>query len=51
LPKRLLKDAAKTGPAKGNVNELHKMLPHYYEIRGWTPDGVPTSDTLNRLSV
>jgi aldehyde:ferredoxin oxidoreductase len=51
LPKRLLKDAAKTGPAKGKVNELHKMLPHYYEIRGWTPDGVPTSDTLNRLSV
>jgi aldehyde:ferredoxin oxidoreductase len=51
LPKRLLKDAAKTGPAKGKVNELHKMLPHYYEIRGWTPDGVPTTDTLNRLSV
>jgi len=51
LPKRLLKDAAKTGPAKGKVNELHKMLPHYYEIRGWTPDGVPTSETLNRLSV
>lgn len=51
LPKRLLKDAAKTGPAKGKVNELHKMLPHYYAIRGWTPDGVPTDDTLNRLSV
>jgi len=51
LPKRLLKDAAKTGPAKGKVNELHKMLPHYYEIRGWTPDGVPTDETLNRLSV
>lgn len=51
LPKRLLKDAAKTGPAKGKVNELHKMLPHYYAIRGWTPDGVPTADTLNRLSV
>jgi len=50
LPKRLLKDAAKTGPAKGKVNELHKMLPHYYEIRGWTPDGVPTDETLNRLS-
>ena len=51
LPKRLLKDAAKTGPAKGKVNELHKMLPHYYEIRGWTAEGVPTSDTLSRLGV
>ena len=49
LPKRLLKDAAKTGPAKGKVNELHKMLPHYYEIRGWTAEGVPTADTIERL--
>jgi len=51
LPKRLLKDAAKTGPAKGKVNELHKMLPHYYEIRGWTTDGVPTAETLSRLGL
>jgi aldehyde:ferredoxin oxidoreductase len=49
LPKRLLKDAAKTGPAKGKVNELGKMLPEYYSLRGWTPDGVPTNDTLSRL--
>lgn len=51
LPKRLLKEAAKTGPAKGKVNELHKMIPHYYEIRGWTPEGVPTADTLGRLGI
>jgi len=51
LPKRLLKDAAKTGPAKGKVNELHKMLPEYYEIRGWDKDGVPTGETLNRLGL
>jgi aldehyde:ferredoxin oxidoreductase len=51
LPKRLLKEAAKTGPAKGKVNELHKMLPHYYAIRGWTTDGVPTAETLSRLGV
>lgn len=49
LPKRLLKDAAKTGPAEGKVNELGKMLPEYYALRGWTPDGVPTNDTLGRL--
>jgi aldehyde:ferredoxin oxidoreductase len=51
LPDRLLKDAAKTGPAKGMVNELGKMLPEYYEVRGWTADGVPTAETLSRLSV
>jgi aldehyde:ferredoxin oxidoreductase len=52
LPKRLIKDiAAKSGPAKGKVNELGKMLPEYYEIRGWTPDGVPTEDTRKRLGL
>ena len=51
LPKRLLKDAAKTGPATGRVADLGKMLPEYYELRGWSEDGVPTKDTLTRLGV
>ena len=51
LPKRLLKDAAKTGPAKGSVNRLDEMLPQYYELRGWDAEGVPTADTLSRLGV
>ncbi|MDX1423368.1 MAG: aldehyde ferredoxin oxidoreductase family protein [Kiloniellales bacterium] len=51
LPKRLLKDAAKTGPAKGLTNQLDKMLPEYYQVRGWSPDGVPTNETLSRLDV
>ncbi len=49
LPARLLKDAAKTGPAKGKVNELDNMLPEYYQLRGWSEDGVPTKETLARL--
>lgn len=51
LPKRLLKDVAKTGPAKGKANDLHLMLPEYYEVRGWTPDGVPTDETRSRLGL
>ncbi|MFI4922380.1 MAG: aldehyde ferredoxin oxidoreductase family protein [Burkholderiales bacterium] len=51
LPKRLLTEAAKTGPAKGKVNELGKMLPEYYKLRGWTPDGVPTKETRQRLGL
>ncbi|MCW8971379.1 MAG: aldehyde ferredoxin oxidoreductase C-terminal domain-containing protein, partial [Rhodospirillales bacterium] len=51
LPKRILKDAAKVGPAKGKVNELGKMLPEYYQLRGWGTDGIPTSETLNRLAL
>ena len=51
LPQRLLKDAAKTGPAEGLTNQLDKMLPEYYAARGWTPEGVPTNETLSRLAV
>ncbi|NMF89123.1 aldehyde ferredoxin oxidoreductase family protein [Aromatoleum petrolei] len=51
LPPRLLTEPAKTGPAKGLVNGLDKMLPEYYKVRGWTPDGVPTAETLARLGL
>ena len=51
LPKRLLKDAAKVGPAKGHVNNLEAMLPEYYKIRGWTEEGVPTNETHSRLEL
>jgi aldehyde:ferredoxin oxidoreductase len=51
LPDRLVKEGAKSGPAKGLVNGLDKMLPEYYQVRGWTSDGVPSNETLNRLAL
>jgi aldehyde:ferredoxin oxidoreductase len=51
LPKRLKTEPAKTGPAKGLVNGIDKMLPEYYEVRGWNKDGVPTPQTLQRLGL
>ncbi|MCE1237335.1 MAG: aldehyde ferredoxin oxidoreductase family protein [Hyphomicrobiales bacterium] len=51
LPKRLTTEPAKTGPAKGLVNGLDKMLPEYYAERGWTPDGIPTPETRARLGL
>jgi aldehyde:ferredoxin oxidoreductase len=51
LPPRLLTEAAKTGPAKGKVSGLATMLPEYYEVRGWTAEGVPTQETLSRLGL
>ena len=51
LPKRLLEVPVPSGTAKGKVNELGKMLPEYYEARGWSPEGVPTSETLARLDL
>ena len=51
LPKRLLEEPANLGPAKGKVNELGKMLPEYYQERGWDEDGVPTTETRQRLGL
>ena len=51
LPKRLLTEPAKTGPAKGKVNMLAEMLPKYYAARGWDAEGVPTAETRERLSL
>ena len=51
LPKRLMTEAAKTGPGKGSVSGLDKMLPEYYKIRGWDPEGRPSADTLKRLGL
>ena len=51
LPPRLKTEPAKTGPAKGLVSGLDTMLPEYYELRGWDVEGVPSSDTLERLGL
>ena len=51
LPKRLLTEAAKTGASKGMVSKLPEMLPKYYAVRGWDPEGRPTAETKTRLSL
>jgi len=51
LPKRLLTEAAKTGPGKGVVSKLPEMLPKYYEVRGWDKEGRPTAATKKRLGL
>jgi aldehyde:ferredoxin oxidoreductase len=51
LPARLKTEPAKTGPAKGLVSGIDKMRPEYYKVRGWTPEGVPTKETLDRLGL
>jgi aldehyde:ferredoxin oxidoreductase len=51
LPERLFKVPIKTGPSKGRVSELPKMLPEYYTLRGWDKNGVPTQDRLKELGL
>lgn len=51
LPPRLLETPCPEGVAKGRVAELDIMLPEYYNLRGWTDQGLPTNDTLQRLKL
>jgi aldehyde:ferredoxin oxidoreductase len=50
LPPRLLKEPIPTGPSKGEVFELDRILPEYYKLRGWI-DGVPTKERLGELGL
>lgn len=51
LPPRLKTEAAKAGPAKGLVSGIDKMIPEYYELRGWDSEGRPTAETVARLGL
>lgn len=51
LPKRLLQDPIPEGPTKGYVHKLSKLLPQYYEVRGWSKEGIPTEETLKKLGL
>jgi len=51
LPERLKTVPAPSGTAEGHVAEIDRMLPEYYDYRGWTPEGVPSEETLARLGL
>ena len=48
LPPRLMNEGANSGPAKGRTSDLATMLPEYYELRGWTKDGLMTDETRQK---
>jgi aldehyde:ferredoxin oxidoreductase len=51
LPPRILNEPITSGPSKGEVEELDKMLGEYYSLRGWGEDSVPTKDRLKELGL
>jgi aldehyde:ferredoxin oxidoreductase len=51
LPPRLLKEPIPSGPSKGEVCQLDRMLPEYYKLRGWDKEGVPTKEKLRELGL
>jgi len=51
LPKRLLEEPIPAGPSKGHVHQLAKLLPQYYQQRGWDEKGIPTQAKLAQLGI
>jgi len=51
LPPRMLNEPLPDGPAKGKVVELDKMLPEFYQLRGWDEKGWPTKEKLAELGL
>ena len=51
LPPRILTEPIKTGPSKGEIEELDKMLDDYYKVRGWDNEGIPTDEKLKELGL
>lgn len=51
LPKRMLEEPMPSGPVKGQVALLDKMLPEYYRLRGWDHQGIPTQGKLKDLGL
>ncbi len=51
LPKRLLEEPMAAGPHQGRVVELDKMLPVYYQLRGWDTEGNPTGEKKAELGL
>ncbi len=51
LPSRFTDEARPTGGAAGVLPDMAAMLPMYYELREWGPDGAPSHERLARLGI
>ena len=54
LPERLMKEGIKGGASAGEIvseEGFKLMLDEYYQVRGWTENGIPTAETLTELGL
>jgi aldehyde:ferredoxin oxidoreductase len=54
LPPGRVYEPVPSGPAKGlhlTEAKVHQMLNEYYDLRGWSPNGIPTMEKLKELGL
>ncbi|MFX1464865.1 MAG: aldehyde ferredoxin oxidoreductase family protein [Promethearchaeota archaeon] len=51
LATRMLEEPMPEGPAKGHTVPIDKLLPMYYETRGYDNEGKPTEETQKRYGL
>ncbi len=51
LPPRLAVHPRPEGKAAGVLPHVGRMLNEYYSLRGWSEEGLPTEETLQRLDI
>ncbi|MBT8359766.1 MAG: aldehyde ferredoxin oxidoreductase family protein [Deltaproteobacteria bacterium] len=51
LPERFTTEPLPDGPCKGETVDVSSMISTYYKIRGWTEDGKPTHELLEKLNI
>ena len=54
LPKKFFKALKGTGPTAGIAlthEEIDSAIDEYYKLAGWTPNGIPTAETLKKLDL
>ncbi len=51
LPPRLYAGAKPDGRAKGVLPDIGNMLYHYYQLRSWDDEGIPTREKLDELGL
>ena len=52
VPKRVVKDVLKSGPAAGQVipqEAFEDMLDQYYEVMGWNKDGTMPEELIQSI--
>ena len=51
LPERFKTQPLADGPCKGETVDVSELVQTYYKVRGWTADGKPTRELLEKLDL